>query len=102
VEQQVVTGLVENVVEALERKAEHLGEVVQFRRGARGVVGMMPLREDGKFERKAAGVRAEEKEAVVFRDEPRTVLAFRVQDVAEKAALLLLEMLPGADELALD
>jgi hypothetical protein len=63
---------------------------------------MMALGEDGQFKREAAGEGAEENVAVVFRDQPRAVGAFGVEDVAEEAALLEKIMVAGADQLAFD
>ena len=63
---------------------------------------MMALGENGQFKREAAGEGAEENVAVVFRDQPRAVGAFGVEDVAEEAALLEEIMVAGAGEFAFD
>ena len=63
---------------------------------------MMALGKNGELERKAAGERAKEDEAVVLRDEAGTVGALGMEDIAEKAALFQEEMFAGTDELAFD
>ena len=89
-ERQVVGRRVERAGEFAKRGAERVGKLFHLLVAQPVEIGALPLRINRHLERRARRIRAEDREAVVFINQPRTHAHFLAQDVVKNRASLAL------------